>query len=249
MKLLRIATAFRWLLAAGVFALASINAVAQNPAPAAQSSPAGAGAESAANALFSPANQVQSGRIPHLLLRVFRRLAHDQSAMIPFSESRQFAISKQPIRQSGVLRSSRDHGLSMAYEGAKPHILIVDEKGLIERQPDGHERQISVADHPELAGLTDLYLNLLRGNSDKLFDFADVYFTGTVHAWQLGLNPKDAAVAKRTGRVVINGSAREMHQIENVAPNGDTRVLDLGAVERNPKFTPDAINTYFRGQS
>jgi hypothetical protein len=93
-----------------------------------------------------------------------------------------------------------------------------------------------------------LYLNLLRGNSEKLFDFAEVYFTGTVHGWQLGLIPKDSAMAKRTGRVVIDGSAREMHQIENMSPNGDTRILDLGAVDRNPKFSADAINTYFRGQ-
>jgi hypothetical protein len=250
MKLSRAAAAIPCLLAAGVFAFACAHdAAGQSPSPpAAQSSPAAGGDSAAANALFSPANQVQPGRIPHLLLRVFRRLAHDQSAMIPFTESRQFAISKQPIRQTGVLRSSKDHGLSMAYDGAKPHVLVVDDKGLIDRQPDGHERQVSIADHPELAGLTDLYLNLLRGNSEKLFDFAEVYFTGTVHGWQLGLIPKDSAMAKRTGRVVIDGSAREMHQIENMSPNGDTRILDLGAVDRNPKFSADAINTYFRGQ-
>ena len=135
----------------------------------------------------------------------------------------------------------------MSYEGAKPRVLIVDDRGLIERQPEGHERQVSIADHPELSGLTDLYLNLLRGNADKLFDFADVYFDGTVHGWQLGLIPKDVGVAKRTGRVVIDGSAREMHRIENVSPNGDTRILDLGAAERNPKFTPDEVTAYFRG--
>jgi hypothetical protein len=229
-----------------VFSCLQPAAAQDPPAPATASAN---GAESAANSLFTPANQVQPGRVPHLLLRVFRRLAHDQSALIPFTETRQFAISKQPVRQSGVLRSSKEHGLSMAYEGAKPRILIIDDKGLIERQPDGRERQISVADHPELAGLTDLYLNLLRGNSDKLFDYADVYFTGTVHGWELGLNPRVAGMAKRIGRVVIHGSAREMHQIENVLPNGDTRNLELGPAQRNPRFTPEAINTYFRGAS
>ena len=233
------------LLAATIACSASPRALGQTAPP----SPASAPSPSGDPALFTPANQVQAGRIPHLLLRVFRRLAHDQSAQIPFTESRQFAISRQPVRQTGVLRSSKDHGLSMAYEGPKPRVLIIDEKGLIERQPDGHERQVSVADHPELAGLTDLYLNLLRGNADKLFDFANVYFTGTVHGWQLGLDPKDPSMAKRTGRVVINGSAREMHQIENVSQNGDTRTLDLGAVERNPKFSPDTITAYFRGAS
>ena len=229
-----------WLL---IFAQA---ARAQNAAPSAAPVPPASPAPDA-GALFVPANQVQAGRIPHLLLRVFRRLAHDQAAMMPFTETRQFAISNKPVRQTGVLRSSKEHGLSRADEGAKPRILIVDSIGLIERQPGGHERQVSVADHPELAGLTELYLNLLRGNSDQLFDFAEVYFAGTVHGWQLGLLPKDAAVAKRTGRVIIDGSAREMHRIDNILPNGDTRTLELGAVDRNPKFTPETVNAYFRG--
>ena len=220
--------------------------VSANPAPPTATA-GGTEPGAAANALFVPGNQVQAGKIPHVLLRVFRRLAHDQSSQIPFTESRQFAISKLPVRQTGIVRSSKEHGLSMAYDGAKPRVLIIDDQGLIERQPGGHERQVSVADHPELGGLTDLYLNLLRGNADKLFDFAEVYFIGTVHGWELGLIPKDAGMAKRMGRVLIKGSARDMHEIENVQPNGDTRTLDLGAVERNPKFTPEAINQYFRG--
>jgi hypothetical protein len=237
------------LLAIGAFASPWFSA-AYGQVPASPGAPAAAGGMepgAGANALFVPGNKVPAGRIPHLLLRVFRRLAHDQSSQIPFTETRQFAISKQPVRQTGILRSSKEHGLSMGYAGAKPRILIIDDQGLIERQADGRERQVSVADHPELGGLTDLYLNLLRGNADKLFDFADVYFTGTVHGWELGLIPKDAGMAKRIGRVLIKGSARDMHEIENVQPNGDTRMLELGAVERNPKFPPETINAYFRG--
>ena len=134
----------------------------------------------------------------------------------------------------------------MSYESGKPRILIVDEKGLIERTPGGHERQVTVADHPELSALTDLYLNLLRGNSAKLFDYADVYFTGNGQSWQIGLAPKDAAIAKRAGKVVVSGSGRDIHRMENQLANGDARVLDLGPVQHNPKFTPDVLKDYFR---
>ena len=61
-----------------------------------------------------------------------------------FAETRTFAISKNPLRQNGTLRSSKDHGLSLSYESAKPHIIIVDDQGLIERQPGGQERQVTV---------------------------------------------------------------------------------------------------------
>ena len=127
-----------------------------------------------------------------------------------FTESRAFAISKNPLQQNGTLRSSQENGLSLSYEGAKPHIIIVDDKGLIDRVPGGHERQVTVADHPELSTLTDLYLNLLRGNADKLFSYADVYFTGNDHTWQMGLSPHDAALEKRVGKVVISGGGRDI---------------------------------------
>ena len=202
----------------------------------------------AGSMLFSPGNQVQAGKLPFTLRKVFHRLAHDRAESMSFTETRSFAISKNPLRQTGTLRSTKDFGLSLAYEGAKPHVIIVDDKGLIERQPDGHERQVTITDHPELGTLTDLYLNLLRGNADKLFAYADVYFSGTAQMWQMGLVPHDPNLAKRVGKVVVGGGGRDIQRLENVLPNGESRTLDFGKVERNPVYPPDVIQTYFRGQ-
>ena len=215
-------------------------APAQQPVPTA--APAG-------NALFAAANQVQPGKLPFTLRKVFHRLAHDRAETMSFAETRTFAISKNPLRQNGTLRSSKDYGLSLSYESAKPHVIIVDDKGLIERQPDGHERQVTVADHPELGTLTDLYLNLLRGNADKLFAYADVFFTGSAQVWQMGLVPHDANLAKRVGKVVVCGGGRDIQRLENLLPNGESRTLDFGKPERNPVYPPDAVQKYFRGQS
>lgn len=213
--------------------------LAQQP-PAANGSP---------DALFTPGNQVPPGKLPFTLRKVFHRLGHDQAESMPFTEVRTFAISKNPLRQSGELRSSKDLGLSLSYESAKPHVIIVDDKGLIDRQPDGHERQVTVADHPEVATLTDLYLNLLRGNADKLFQYADVYFTGTPQDWQMGLVSHDAALAKRVGRVVVTGNGRSITKLENQLPNNEARTLEFGRVTRNPKYSPEEVQKYFRGQS
>ena len=205
---------------------------------------------SAVASVFAPANQLTPGKpMPFTLRQVFHRLEHDKTEIFPFTEVRTFAISKNPLRQTGVLRTGKDLGLSLSYESAKPHIIIVDDKGLIDRQPGGSERQVAIADHPELAALTDLYLNLLRGNAEKLFDYADVYFTGTAQSWTMGLVPHDATVAKRAGKVVISGGNHYVSRLENLLPNGEKRTLELGKVERNPKFTPEVIQTYFRGSS
>ena len=121
--------------------------------------------------------------------QVFHRLAHDQTESMPFTESRTFAISKNPLRQTGTLRSSKENGLSLSYENPKPHVIIVDDKGLIDRQPGGGMSGRSRSPiTPNSPPLTDLYLNLLRGNADKLFDYADVYFASSgIQTWQMGL--------------------------------------------------------------
>ena len=170
---------------------------------------------------------------------------------MPFTETRTFAISKNPLRQTGTLRTGKDLGLSLSYEGsAKPHVIVVDDKGLIDRQPGGRERQVTVADHPELAALTDLYLNLLRGNADKLFDYADVYFTGTRadvgngprparrHAWPSARARSSSAAAGTTSRAW-----------KTCFPTARTRTLDLGKVERNPKFTAGGDPDVFPGRA
>jgi hypothetical protein len=213
--------------------------------PSAGTSPAPAPGDS--GALFNPANQVQPGKMPFTQRMVFRRLAHDRYESMPFTELRTFAISKNAIRQTGTLRSSKENGLSLSYESPHPHIIIVDDKGLIDREPGGHERQVAVADHPELAALTDLYLNLLRGNVDKIFDYADVYYSSSAQTWQMGLVPHDPNVAKRAGKVIISGGGRSIRRMENLLPNGESRVLEFGKIERNPKFAPDVVQTYFRG--
>ena len=225
---------------AGVCALVPLSARAQQPP--ASSDPAAANAA----ALFSPANQVEPGKLPFTLRKAFHRLGHDRSETMAFTETRTFPISKNPLRQTGTLRSSKDGGLSLSYEGAKPHVIIVDDKGLIDRQSPGHERQVTVADHPELSTLTDLYLNLLRGNADQLFTYADVFFTGGDHNWQMGLSPHDPALAKHVGRVIIGGGGRDIQRIENVLPDGGSRVLDFGKPARNPKYTPEELQAYFR---
>ena len=214
---------------------------AQQSVPAATANPA--------DTLFSPGNQVPPGKLPFTMRLVFHRLAHDRAETIPFSEVRTFAISKNPLRQNGTLRSAKEYGLSLSYESAKPHIIVVDDKGLIDRQPGGHERQVTVADHPEVATLTDLYLNLLRGNLDKLFQYADVYFTGTSQSWQMGLISHDADLTKHVGRVVVSGTGRNILKLENLLPNNESRTLEFGHVTRNPKYSPEEVQMYFRGQS
>lgn len=185
-------------------------------------------------------------KLPPALRGVFSRLAEADTAVIPFLETRRMGIIKRPVELSGTMRYSKKAGLSIAYEQPKPRVLIIDDIGLIERQPDGRERRIAKNDRPELTILTDVYLNLLRGRPVGLFGVCEVYFVGNASGWQLGLIPKDPALRRHTGRVLIEGQGREIAQIANLLENGDTRMLRLSKSEIDAKFSSAVFQSYFR---
>ena len=65
----------------------------------------------------------------------------------------------------------------------------------------------------------------------------------------MGLVPHDANLVKRVGKVVVSGGGRDIQRLENLLPNGESRTLEFGKVDRNPNYPADVIQTYFRGQS
>ncbi|MBV9127161.1 MAG: hypothetical protein JO117_03640 [Verrucomicrobia bacterium] len=201
------------------------------------------------NIFFTPPYLITTPQPPFTLRAVFRRLAHAETGQRAFTETRKFAISKNPVRASGTLRYGRSIGLSIAYDGAAGRVLIIDDQGLIERSAGGHERSVSVNDRPELAALTDVYLNLLRGNSAKLFAASNAYYAGERGTgWQLGLVAKDESIARRIGRAVVYGRGRDITRIDTISPSGETRSLALGPLMNNVRFTPEEMKTYFRGE-
>lgn len=244
-------TPFLARLAAVGFSLLAANAArAQQAAPPAPSRALPADT----NALFTPAYAlpVQGNVPPPFLLRtVFRRLAAQEAGTRTFTETRNFSISKRPVVARGTLRYSRRLGLSMAYDGAPgqpaTRVLVIDDKGLIERNAEGRERSVSVADRPELGALTDVYLNLLRGNSTKLFAASNAFFAGDKNGWELGLVPRDEALARRVGRAVVHGRAPNIERIETISGGGDVRQLELGPIRPATGFSPEELKLYFRG--
>jgi Outer membrane lipoprotein carrier protein LolA-like len=197
--------------------------------------------------VYSEANRIsEPAKMPVALRGVFTRLGEADTAVIPFVENRRMGILKKPVELSGTMRYSRKAGLSIAWEQPKPRVLIIDDIGLIERQPDGHERRIAANDRPELAVLTDIYLNLLRGKPAGLFNVCEVYFMGNANAWQIGLIPKDESLRRHTGRVLIGGGGREIAQISNLLENGDRRTLRLSKTEIDAKFSSSVIQSFFR---
>lgn len=214
--------------------------------------------------VFDPKFLVKGAQPPFTLRSVLRDLASHQTLERSFTETRAFAISKNPIQTRGILRYSRSAGVSMAYEPTaaeaqsqseesgnnKPSnvgkLIIIDDRGLLEKFPNGKERAIFVADHPELGAMTDVFLNLLRGDSSKLLATNEAYFIPSGQSWVFGLEPKDPDLVKKIGRVVIFGHHHTIVRIQTINSRGEVRTVNLGPARVDVNFDPNVLAQFFR---
>lgn len=97
---------------------------------------------------------------------------------------------------------------------------------------------------PELAGLKSGFGALLSGDRALLEQQYRVSGQGRPQAWQLQLQPKDAAVAKQVRELRLYGRGDELRCIESVPVKGDVqRTLLAGAARDAAAVTGAAALT------
>jgi len=87
-------------------------------------------------AAFGPAPSLRSAEIA-------TRTRHFVATVVaPFEEHRYFIFRRTPLVLKGMIRISRERGLSLQYTEPDPSILIADSGGLLLRDKDGHTREV-----------------------------------------------------------------------------------------------------------
>lgn len=67
-------------------------------------------------------------------------LATPRTLSAAFTESRFTPLKKKPVIVTGIVRIDRSRGLSLAYDQRRAPVVILDERGLLLRHPDGREQ-------------------------------------------------------------------------------------------------------------
>lgn len=93
---------------------------------------------------------------------------------------------------------------------------------------------------PELAGLKSGFGALLAGDRALLEQQYRVSGQGRPQAWQLQLQPKDAAVAKQVRELRLYGHGDELRCIESVPVKGDVQRTLLAGAARDAAAVTDA---------
>lgn len=175
---------------------------------------------------------------------LFAKLAASKSRISQFEESRFFAFRKKPVVLTGTIRMVPGRGLSLSYSGAKPHVIIVDDQGVLMRDARGRQRAAPADSRGQ--AVTSALVDVLRFDVPALFKQFVVRGTRLGPVWRLGFVPRDPSVAARIRSIRLDGEALELRQIELVLSDEQRIEIQLRDSFEDVIFPPEVMERYFR---
>ncbi|MET0263830.1 MAG: outer membrane lipoprotein carrier protein LolA [Rariglobus sp.] len=159
-----------------------------------------------------------------------------------FVETREVALKNRPVSVKGVVRISRQHGLSLQYDQRRAPIVIVDERGMLARHPDGKEQ----TPPPEAEAGVRLLHALLSFDLVALGRSYEIAGEERPDgAWLLQFKRRDGAEAYYRD-LVLAGEKENLSRIEFRRDARQNTIIRIGETRLNPGFTPEELALYFR---
>lgn len=175
---------------------------------------------------------------------LFARLAQQSPVRSTFTEYRWFSVRKTPVVLHGELRHAPGRGLSLHYTAPRDEVMIVDQAGLLMREPNGHSR--SLPNGSKTLRIDTVLLPVLT------FDVAALRGNFTVHAarsdadWRLDFVPRTAELQRQLGTLTVFATGDQVRRLEFRRSATQRVVVVIEKTETRVTFTPEELKRFFR---
>lgn len=175
---------------------------------------------------------------------LFAALANKGAIDSRFTERRWFPFRRKPVVVAGEMRLAPGHGLSLHYSQPEDRTVIVDDRGLAFRDAAGR-LQAGPSD-PRATAAIGALLPVLR------FDRAELAKTFVLAAardgddWRLDFVPREAALARLLGRIVVFGAGDAVRRIELRHSAHQHIEIEIGETATHVQFATADLQRYFR---
>jgi hypothetical protein len=204
--------------------------------------PAGTPAEAAA--VLQPEHLLSNPSSDPAWRDLFASLSQPTNRFSRFEERRYFPFREQPVVLRGEIRIIPERGLSLSYAGPKPHVIIIDQQGVLMRDERGRER--SAPEDGRARAVTSALSHVLKFDLPALEKEFTIHGIRDSDTWTLGFVPKDEALAGLLGTLLVHGRQTALDRIEMIKSDQQRIEILITSTESGVIFTMDILKRFFR---
>jgi len=142
------------------------------------------------------------------------------------------------------MRLDATRGLSRRYTHPEERLMAIDTRGILLR--DAHGRTRELASDPQTPTANAALLPILRFDLAALTATFDIHAARAGEAWRLDFVPRDPALARQLGRLIVRGSDQTVAQLEFRRSAMQRVEVFIGETRRGVAFTDDELARFFR---
>jgi len=107
-----------------------------------------------------------------------------------------------------------------------PSTMVMGRDFILQSRPDGRQSVLSAQGNETFTRMADVISLIFSGQSRELLENFEVYFSGSVSNWTMGLLPRDSVFASFVTKITISGDSA-IRSIQLFEQNGDVITYTL----------------------
>lgn len=175
---------------------------------------------------------VPSARAADPLAQVRAQVAQVPVLRGEFTQEKQVAGFKNPLRSNGRFLLAREKGVVWTTTAPFPSEIVITQDRILSRQRDGSRRvEVDGKQQPGLRSVNAMMFALMSGDMKALTSTFDVKSEPATSGWKMTLVPRSRQLAQAFTSVRLAGD-RYVREVELREANGDlTRLRFSGMIE------------------
>jgi len=130
------------------------------------------------------------------------------------------------LMSSGDFIISVEQGIVWETLQPFPSTMIMGKDFIMQSRPDGRKSVLGNQGNETFTHMSDVISSVFSGQSQKLLENFEVYFSGSVINWNMGLLPRDSVFASFVMKITMTGDSA-IRSIRIFEQNGDVITYKL----------------------
>jgi len=180
-----------------------------------------------------------SGVVPSAMAADPLAQVREQVAQVPvlrgeFTQEKQVAGFKNPLRSKGRFLLARDKGVLWSTSTPFPSEIVITQDRILSRQRDGSRRvEVDGRQQPGLRSVNAMMFALMSGDMKALTSTFEVKGERAASGWKMTLVPRSRQLAQAFTSVRLSGD-RYVREVELREANGDLTRLRFSGMSESP---------------